>query len=198
VLERLIFESDADCGSDSEKDESDKNLGRVASDVDDEAAAAAFLVIEIVDMVVCARPERVMSTLLSEPNRIEYRLPLVGLYAARGNTSELYWLCSVPPSDTPRGTGKSTVRDGAVNVVTLDEAVKPPDPWEARLALLGSSTSGEGLCGVDMERERTRSVKGAGSVNTRRGTRVASSLSSSSHTALIRRLPTVRLGPVLA
>ena len=88
VFERLSLDSEADMGSDREKEDIEKNLGRDAKEVDDAAAAAAFLVIEIVDIVVCAKPERVMSTLLSEPNRIEYRL-LDGVYAARGNTNEL-------------------------------------------------------------------------------------------------------------
>lgn len=48
------------------------------------AAAPAFLVRDIVDMVVWARPERVMSTMLLLLNSPEFRLG----GAARGRTSE--------------------------------------------------------------------------------------------------------------
>ena len=47
-------------------DESDKKRGR-----EPKAAVAAFFVIEIVDIVVCASPERVMSMRLSLPKRKE-------------------------------------------------------------------------------------------------------------------------------
>lgn len=99
---------------------------------------------------------------------------------------------TVPPSVTGNGTGRSTVRDGAVKVVLLEDAVMP-EISDSRLWLLDSSfPNGEGLCGVDSERERASAVSGAGSVATLRGTgrgMDASSLSSSSHTALMRRLP---------
>ena len=97
----------------------------------------------------------------------------------------------MPPSVTASGTGRSTVLDGIVKAVLLEEAVSP-DMSDRRLFARESSARGVGLCGVDNERARTRPDSGAGSVATRRGTgAAASSLSSSSHTALMRRLPMV-------
>ena len=122
VLEMLTFESEwGRCRSEDEKERNrpDERVARLAL----LAAAAAFLMMEIVDMVVDANPERVMSTWLSLPKRKEYRL--LGVYAARGSTSWLNLLLTVPPSVTGSGTGRSTVRDGAVNVVLLEEAVMP-------------------------------------------------------------------------
>ena len=80
----LIFDSEA--GRCRREDEKERNFDRVSRLVV-LAAAAAFLMIEIVDIVVDASPERVMSTWLSLPKRIEYRRLLVGVYAARGRTS---------------------------------------------------------------------------------------------------------------
>ena len=86
-----------------EKDGKERILGRVF-------AAAAFFVIEIVDIVVCAIPESVISTELPLPKSAENLLGLVGLYAARGNTSEVN-PDGLPPSETNSGTGKPTVCD---------------------------------------------------------------------------------------
>lgn len=55
-------------------EERDKNRWR-----EPKAAEAAFFVIEMADIVVCAKPERVISTLSTLPNINVYRLLLVGV-----------------------------------------------------------------------------------------------------------------------
>lgn len=162
-----------------ESDKEERERKRVC---EPSAEEAAFFVIETVDIVVCASPDRVMSMRLSLPNRIEYLL-LVGVYAARGRTSEVKPE-GLPPSETCSGTGKPTVRDALVYVELVPEV---PESAERRLG--GGRERCVGRCGVDSERIRPSEDSGAGSVCTRRGAGFPddSSLSSSSQTALMRR-----------
>ena len=62
LVETLISDSEVEI----ESEENDRKRGRAPS----EAAAAPF-VIEIVDIVVCESPERVISMWLCEPNKSE-------------------------------------------------------------------------------------------------------------------------------
>ena len=65
VFGKSDFEPDP--GERSESDESDRKRGRGPPRAED----AAFLVMEIVDIVVCPNPLRVISTWLLFPKRIE-------------------------------------------------------------------------------------------------------------------------------
>lgn len=94
-------------GVNTVNEENEKNRGR-----DTKADCAAFFVIDIVDIVVCERPDRVMSTEASR-KRAEYRL-LVWVYAARGST-RVVKPEGDPPSETCNGSGMSTVRELVVN-----------------------------------------------------------------------------------
>ena len=87
-----------------------KGEGRDASRREGVLAVLGRRAMAIVDMVVCARPQRVMSTDLE-------RRPgcFAGVYAARGSVSPVYPVLGAEmPDETGSGVGSATVRAAEV------------------------------------------------------------------------------------
>lgn len=183
--------------SDPEREVSERKRGRSDPSVTEDAA---FFVIDTVDIVVCASPDRVISTWEAFPKRMVYRLLRLfeGVYAARGSMSDVK-PDGVPPSVAGRGFGRSTVREPLMKTeLTAEDPIKADSP-ENILLVVGERARSDGRCCScceDNERARLRDASDTGSVCTRRGEfggAVSSPTppSSSSQTALIRRLPIV-------